>query len=142
LNPADRKIMNLLLTGGAGFIGSNLVRYLLAGAAGELDVEIKRVITLDKLTYAGNRASLADLESDPRHLLVQGDIGDSARVGALLREYEIRNRLGDAPRSGVACGSLHRQSGRVYPDKRRRDLLAARSLPTISAGNRALGWIL
>ncbi len=93
--------MNLLLTGGAGFIGSNLVCYLLAGASGELGVEIKRVITLDKLTYAGNRTSLADFESDPRHLLVQGDIGDSARVGALLREYEIDSVMHLAAESHV-----------------------------------------
>ena len=84
-----REMMRLLVTGGAGFIGSNLVRYLLGQAEEELGIQIERVITLDKLTYAGNRTNLADLESDPRHLLVEGDIGDSARVASLLREHEI-----------------------------------------------------
>ena len=81
--------MRILVTGGAGFIGANLVRYLLGAAAEEHGVEIARVICLDKLTYAGCRASLADLEADPRYLLVEGDICDGARVGALLREHEI-----------------------------------------------------
>ncbi len=81
--------MNLLVTGGAGFIGSNLVYYLLGDAASELGVEIGRVVTLDKLTYAGNLSSLAEAEEDPRHVFVQGDIGDSALVGSLLREHEI-----------------------------------------------------
>jgi dTDP-glucose 4,6-dehydratase len=84
-----REMMRILVTGGAGFIGSNLVGYLLGAAAEEHGVGISRVICLDKLTYAGSRASLADVESDPRYLLVEGDICDSALVGALLREHEI-----------------------------------------------------
>jgi dTDP-glucose 4,6-dehydratase len=81
--------MRILVTGGAGFIGSNLVHYLLDGASAELGVEIERVVTLDKLTYAGNRASLAPVDADPRHVFAQGDICDGAFVGALLREHEI-----------------------------------------------------
>lgn len=81
--------MNLLITGGAGFIGSNLVHYLLGPAEQDTGVEINRVVTFDKLTYAGNRSSLADLDGDPRHVFVQGDIGDTALVASLLREHAI-----------------------------------------------------
>ena len=59
--------MNVLLTGGAGFIGSNLVRLLLAERAGW------RVVVLDKLTYAGNAENLADLEGNPRYRFVRGN---------------------------------------------------------------------
>jgi len=79
----------ILVTGGAGFIGSNLVHYLLDEAAADLSVEIERVITLDKLTYAGNRENLASLENDGRHRLVEGDIGDADLVRKLLREESI-----------------------------------------------------
>ena len=70
----------LLVTGGAGFIGSNFVRHVLG------DPEI-RVINLDLLTYAGNRESVDDLDSD-RHIFVHGDIGDSGLVQGLLAEHE------------------------------------------------------
>ncbi len=70
----------LLVTGGAGFIGANLVRHLLARTAA-------RVVVLDKLSYAGHRESLAGLEGDPRFHFVEGDIGDRACVGALLERF-------------------------------------------------------
>jgi dTDP-glucose 4,6-dehydratase len=82
-------MMRILVTGGAGFIGSNLVRYLLDGAASEQGVAVERVVTLDKFTYAGSRMNLADLGPDPRHVLVEGDICDVELVGKLLREHEI-----------------------------------------------------
>ena len=68
----------LLVTGCAGFIGSNFVHTLLAGG------REAKVINLDKLTYAGNLANLAALQNDPRHVFVQGDIGDRALVERLL----------------------------------------------------------
>lgn len=76
-----------LVTGGAGFIGSALVHYLLSGqedAAG-----VGRVVVLDKLTYAGRRENLAECSQDPRFCFVHGDIADSNRVGKLLEEESI-----------------------------------------------------
>ena len=70
--------MKLLVTGGAGFIGSNLVLYLLAA---HRDI---RVVNLDKLTYAGNLENLADLEGDSRHRFVRLDICDSPAVEELV----------------------------------------------------------
>ncbi len=81
--------MNILVTGGAGFIGSNLVHYLLGDASQDLGVSIDRVVTLDKLTYAGNPANLEEVEQDSRHQLVQGDICDEALVSKLMEEEDI-----------------------------------------------------
>lgn len=69
----------LLVTGGAGFIGSNFVRHWVATYPDD------DVIVLDLLTYAGNRENLADVES--RHTFVEGDIGDAELVGRLMADY-------------------------------------------------------
>ena len=76
--------MSILVTGGAGFIGSNFVLDWLADPAAET------VVNLDKLTYAGNAANLASLRDDPRHVLVQADIGDREAVRALLAQHRPR----------------------------------------------------
>lgn len=68
----------LLISGGCGFIGSNFVRLCLDRGF--------RVVNLDKLTYAGNRASLRDAEGDPSYRFVKGDIGDTRLVSTLLNE--------------------------------------------------------
>lgn len=73
----------ILVTGGAGFIGSNFVLDWLA-------VNDESVINLDLLTYAGNLANLASLHSDPRHLFVHGDIADTALVQRLLATHQPR----------------------------------------------------
>lgn len=73
----------ILVTGGAGFIGSNFVLDWLAGCD-------EPVLNLDKLTYAGNMNNLQALHQDRRHLFVQGDIGDSIRVAGLLAEHKPR----------------------------------------------------
>ncbi len=70
--------MRIVVTGGAGFIGSNFVRYLLGKYA---DVE---VVNLDKLTYAGNLENLRDVEDDARYSFVKGDICDAVVVRAAL----------------------------------------------------------
>ena len=71
--------MRLVVTGGAGFIGSNFVRYMLRRYD---DLE---VVNLDKLTYAGNLENLRDVEDDPRYTFVNGDICDAVVVGEALR---------------------------------------------------------
>ena len=71
----------ILVTGGAGFIGSNFVLDWLAEGT-------EPVLNLDKLTYAGNPANLASLEGDARHVFVQGDIGDDALVRRLLAQHK------------------------------------------------------
>lgn len=73
----------ILVTGGAGFIGSNFVLDWLATSH-------EPVVNYDKLTYAGNLNNLASLNQDPRHVFVQGDIGDQAQVARLLAEHRPR----------------------------------------------------
>jgi dTDP-glucose 4,6-dehydratase len=71
--------VRLLVTGGAGFIGSNFVRHVLSHHAGY------HVLDLDKLTYAGNMENLAGLENHPRHRFIHGDICDANLVGEAMR---------------------------------------------------------
>ena len=81
--------MKILVTGGAGFIGSNLVHYLLSEAPKELGYEVTKVVNLDKLTYAGNLSNLKEIESDPRHVFVQGDITDGEFIKNLYAEHDF-----------------------------------------------------
>lgn len=76
-----------LITGGAGFIGSALVLYLLSEK--NVACGVSRVVVLDKLTYAGRRENLANCVQDPRFRFFQGDIVDSDLVGRLLSEEKI-----------------------------------------------------
>ncbi|WP_312519371.1 dTDP-glucose 4,6-dehydratase [Massilia sp.] len=84
----------ILVTGGAGFIGSNFILDWLAGTD-------EPVVNLDQLTYAGNLENLAGLENDPRHLFVRGDINDAALVAQLLRRHRPRAILHFAAESHV-----------------------------------------
>src|SRR5688572_14521811 len=73
----------LLVTGGAGFIGSNFVLSTIAGTG-------EAIVTLDKLTYAGNLRNLDGLRGRAEHVFVQGDICDRALVRKLLEEHRPR----------------------------------------------------
>lgn len=84
----------ILVTGGAGFIGSNFVLDWIA-TVGE------PVLNLDKLTYAGNLENLRSLQGDARHVFVQGDIGDQALVEELLAKHKPRAVLNFAAESHV-----------------------------------------
>ncbi len=84
----------ILVTGCAGFIGSNFVHTWLAQ-------HDEPVVNLDKLTYAGNLDNLSSLANDPRHIFVQGDIGDRALVDKLLAEHQPRAVLNFAAESHV-----------------------------------------
>ena len=86
--------MTILVTGGAGFIGSNFVLDWLRASD-------EPVINLDKLTYAGNRQNLASLDGDARHTFVHGDFGDAALVVQLLATHQPRAVLNFAAESHV-----------------------------------------
>ena len=85
----------ILVTGGAGFIGANFVLDWLKEPSSE------GVINLDKLTYAGNLATLASLKNDSRHVFVQGDIVDRTLVARLLNDYQPRAIVNFAAESHV-----------------------------------------
>ena len=89
--------MNILVTGGCGFIGSNFVRQRLLESGSPL----QKLVNLDLLTYAGNPANLADLASDPRYIFQKGDIGDEALVSKLLADHAIDAILNFAAESHV-----------------------------------------
>lgn len=87
--------MNLLVTGGAGFIGSNFVHYLLE------NYQEYKVVNLDLLTYAGNIHNLDDIWDDPNHVFVQGNITNKELVRHLVKEHEITHFVNFAAESHV-----------------------------------------
>ena len=86
----------VLVTGGAGFIGSNFVRHALQTHADW------HVTTLDKLTYAGRRENLDSVQADPRHRFVKGDVADAAVTAPLVKESGGRT----ASRAVTHCRAL------------------------------------
>ncbi|HEY0797261.1 MAG TPA: dTDP-glucose 4,6-dehydratase [Acidisarcina sp.] len=84
----------VLVTGGAGFIGSNFV-------LDWMKAEKSKLLNLDKLTYAGNLRNLSALENEPRHIFVRGDICDAGLVRALLAEHRPRAVVNFAAESHV-----------------------------------------
>jgi dTDP-glucose 4,6-dehydratase len=87
--------MNLLITGGAGFIGSNFIRYMLRAHPDY------RIVNLDSLTYAGNLNNLKDCDSSPRYTFVRGDICDSPLVNRVMEEHLIDTVIHFAAESHV-----------------------------------------
>lgn len=87
--------MNLLVTGGAGFIGSNFVHYILKNHSDY------KVINLDLLTYAGNIHNLDDVMSNPNHVFVQGNITNKELVRHLVKEHQITHFVNFAAESHV-----------------------------------------
>ena len=86
---------NVIVTGGAGFIGSNFVRYVL-----EKNKEI-RVINVDKLTYAGNLENLKGLENDKRYVFEKADICDKEKIEEIIKKYEVDTIINFAAESHV-----------------------------------------
>ncbi len=84
----------ILVTGGAGFIGSNFVLDWLTKSD-------EPILNLDLLTYAGNLENLSSLQNDPRHIFVKGDIGDAKLVSELLQQYKPRAVINFAAESHV-----------------------------------------
>ena len=85
----------ILVTGGAGFIGGNFVLDWLSNPSAE------GIINLDKLTYAGNLATLDPLKADPRHIFIHGDIGNKGLLAKLLDQYQPRAIVNFAAESHV-----------------------------------------
>ena len=112
---------NILVTGGCGFIGSNFVRLCLERCPAV------RLVNLDKLTYAGNPANLADIEADPRYRFVKGDICDAGLVARLFAEEQIDTVVHFAAESHVDRSIDG--PGRIHPDQYRRHLHPAGGRP-------------
>ena len=87
--------MNLLVCGGAGFIGSNFIRYFLQKYAD------CRVVNYDKLTYAGNLENLKDIEGDPRYSFEQGDICDLEKLNEVICAHKITHVINFAAETHV-----------------------------------------
>src|SRR5450759_46460 len=91
----EKEMQNLLITGGAGFIGSNFIRHIQSSRT-----EV-RMVDLDLLTYAGSLENLTDLPFPERHIFVEGDICDQKLVEQLLRIHRIDTIIHFAAESHV-----------------------------------------
>src|SRR5579872_4634253 len=98
------KLKNVLVTGGAGFIGSAFIRYGLKNVS-----RCDKIVNLDLLTYAGNKENLNVIEHDPRYCFVKGDISDEQLVEKLCKEHQIDTILHCAAESHVDRSILNPQ---------------------------------
>ncbi len=87
--------MQLLVCGGAGFIGSNFIHLMLE------KYPAYKIVNFDKLTYAGNLANLADIANNPNYSFVQGDITDLDKLNSVIKEYGITNIINFAAETHV-----------------------------------------
>jgi len=87
--------MNLLVCGGAGFIGSNFIHYMLE------QYPDYRIVNFDKLTYAGNLENHRSVENDPRYAFVEGDITDLDSLNRVVAEKEITHIINFAAETHV-----------------------------------------
>lgn len=94
---SQRQVQNILVTGGAGFIGSAFIRYLLSPQTGFNG----KCVNLDALTYAGNPENLAPISHDPRYVFEEGDIRNEPLVEQLCREHAIDTIIHFAAESHV-----------------------------------------
>ena len=117
--------MNLLVTGGAGFIGSNVIHHVIDRP------EVARLVNLDCLTYAGHLENLEKVARHPKYVFEKVDLRDKA---AVLRVVEAtRHHPRHASGGGIARGPLHHRAGRFHSHQRRRHVQSARSLPRLLA---------
>lgn len=91
----NRKFKTILITGGAGFIGSNFIHYMMN------KYPDYRIVNLDKLTYAGNLENLKDIENDPNYEFIKGDIADSSIVESIFANNKIDAIINFAAESHV-----------------------------------------
>ena len=123
--------MKILVTGGAGFIGSAVVRQAVADG--------HHVVNLDALTYAACLDNVASVADSPLYAFEQADIRDRAALDAVL--CQARPRCGDASGRREPCGPLHRRAGRFHRDQHHRHLQHARGRSRLlGAGGQARGF--